>query len=102
MSYIVNENLIMRKKHNFRCQLTSILLFDQRINQPINKEIILLINAMYGIFTLSSWLEASPNYKRTALLARQLGANFPSIETEDRVDWITHSVAPFFQIAISR
>ena len=35
-------------------------------------------------------LEAPPNYKRTALLARQLGNYFPSVNTSDRTDWMGH------------
>jgi D-amino-acid dehydrogenase len=35
-------------------------------------------------------LEAPPNYKRTALLARQLGTYFPDIKTEQRTDWMGH------------
>ena len=35
-------------------------------------------------------LEAPPNYKRTALLAKQLGTYFPSIETKERTDWMGH------------
>jgi len=35
-------------------------------------------------------LDAPPNYKRTALLARQLGSYFPGIETEERTDWMGH------------
>jgi D-amino-acid dehydrogenase len=35
-------------------------------------------------------LEAPPNYKRTALLAKQLGTYFPSIDTQERTDWMGH------------
>ncbi len=66
--------------------IKNLLLFkdDEFVATPMNSGL-----RIGGTVELAG-LEVPPNYKRIALLARQLGTYLPSIETEDRIDWMGH------------
>lgn len=66
--------------------INNLILFkdDEFVATPMNSGL-----RLGGTVELAG-LEAPPNYRRTALLARQLGTYFPDIETGERTDWMGH------------
>lgn len=69
--------------------INNLILFkdDEFVATPMNSGL-----RLGGTVELAG-LEALPNYKRTALLAKQLGTYFPSIKTEERTDWMGHRLS---------
>lgn len=67
-------------------EIKNLLLFkdDEFVAAPMNSGL-----RLGGTVELAG-LDAPPNYKRTALLAKQLGGYFPSIDTSKRTDWMGH------------
>ena len=66
--------------------INNLILFkdDEFVATPMNSGL-----RLGGTVELAG-LEAPPNYKRTALLAKQLKTYFPDIETHERTDWMGH------------
>jgi D-amino-acid dehydrogenase len=71
---------------NTRSAIKNLILFpdDDFVATPMNSGL-----RLGGTLELAG-LEAPPNYRRTALLAKQLRSYFPSISTQPRTDWMGH------------